>query len=317
VGIIPLIVLGGAVALVWLAVVRARSSEAFQRVTIAPHLAAGARGARRSFLRRIAVAAVAAVVIGVVAFPFGDNAYGLGLLLTPGLMTLAALAVSAAAPRVKVAEPGTRRSGELTRRRPWSFVPRWAFALPVATGLLLLTAIVAFGVTSSPQDDGLYRAIRVESGAYSSTSGPYPGWYYGLPVAALALGIAVLAFVACARIAASPRPTDESLREIDRVMRVLTTRVVMKLSAGTFVVYLGALLFAGGTSTMSAGGQWFDGTYAEVEPWFTLGVVELCVGLVVVVIGAALLLLAVIDVLKAPFATRITQAKVTGQAVTG
>ena len=170
----------------------------------------------------------------------------------------------------------------------------------------MLVAIVGFGVTSSPQQDGYYRAITLASSSYSHTSGPYPGWFYGLPLAIVVALIAVAAAVALARVAASGRPTDESLRQVDRVMRVLHTRIIMKLTTGTFVTYLGGLLVLGGAATLSASNRLQNGVYVGVEPWHTLAPIELWSGVVLILVGLVLLMLAVIDAVRPPFTFRTT-----------
>lgn len=306
-GFIPLVVIIAALALVWLAVARLRSTEAFRRVTVPAGLAPSLHAARRAFRRRAALATTAAVVVGALALAV-DHAmpagYDLVFLLVPALMSLAGLLVIAALPGVPVAESGSQRSADLAPRHPWSFAPAWARVLPATAGVLLLGVIVAFGLTSEAAEDGLFRAIRIDSGAYSSTATPYPGWYYGVPVLIVTVALAIAAATALARVAASARPTHTTLREADQVMRLLITRVIVKLTTGTFIVYLGGLMFMGGRAMSAASGQWFDGSYAEIQPWFTVALTLFCVGLIVVGIGVALLLLAVLDAVTPPFTVR-------------
>ncbi|TFD49857.1 hypothetical protein E3T55_10535 [Cryobacterium frigoriphilum] len=297
-------ILAATIGLIWAAVVRGRASEAFRRVTVPANLAGAVRDARKSFAGRIGIAfaasAVAFSAMNIVHTTIG-NGYGLTWLLTPGLMTGFFLVVVAALPKVLVPEVGAKRSADLARRRPWSYAPAWALVLPAASGLLLLAAIVAFGVTSSPQEDGLDRSLTLTDSPYSNTAGPYPGWYYGLPLALLVALITIAAAVALARVAASSRPTDESLRQVDRVMRVLATRIIMKLTSGTFVAYLGGLLLLGSKAMMSASNQWQNTVYVHIEPWYTLAPVGLITGLLLLVVGCVLLVLAAIDALKPPF----------------
>jgi len=303
-GLIPLAIITAALALVWLAVVRLRHTEAFRRVTVPAHLAPSLHAARHAFRRRGALVAAAAVAVAGLAVGLDQampDPYGLLLILTPALMNLAGLIVIAALPRVPVAESGSQRSADLAPRRPWTFAPTWARLLPTTAGLLLLAVIVGFGLTASGSEDGLSRAIRIDSGAYSSTATPYPGWFYGLPMLLLAVALAVTAATALARVAASARPTDATLREADQVMRMLITRVIVKLTTGTFVVYLGGLMFMGGIALSAASGQWFDGSYAQIEPWAAVAITLFCVGLIAVGIGVALVLLAVLDALTPPF----------------
>lgn len=302
-GLLPLIVIIAALALVGFAVVQYRSTEIFRRLSVPAQLGPSLRTARRGFRRRAVVALAAATVVGVAAVAINDalpGSYDLVFLLAPALMSLAGLAVIAAVPRVHVSETGSQRSADLAPRHPWSFAPAWARLLPATAGGLLLATIVGFGLTATTED-GLSRALRIDSRAYSSTATPYPGWFYGLPVLLAAAVLAVVAAAALARVAASARPTDPTLRDADQVMRMLITRVIVKLTTGTFTVYLGGLMFLGGRAMLSASGQWHDGSYARIEPWATIAVALFSVGLIIVGIGAVLVVLAVLDAVTPPF----------------
>ncbi|PSL37857.1 hypothetical protein CLV49_1464 [Labedella gwakjiensis] len=306
-GVIPLATLVCALVVSVVVIARWRRDDAFRRIVVPAALLDGVATARRFFVGRLAIATAAAGLVGAAAFAVNEglpSALGRVALLAPGLASLTALVLVAAFPAVSIREPGTSRSADLDRRRPWSYAPRWAVGLPVAAGSLVLGAVIAFGLTSSTQEDGQYRAFTVVNGDYTSTSSPYPGWFYGVPIAAMVIAIAVVAVVALTRIAGAPRPTDSGLREIDAVMRMLATRVVVKLTTGTFLLYLGVILAVGGNAMSSASGQWTGEAYARIEPWTTLSLVSILVGLVTVAFGLCFVLLAVLDVARAPSATR-------------
>lgn len=306
-GLIPLVTLASALVVTVVVISRWRRNNAFRRIIVPATLVDGVRSARRFFLGRLTIAAVAAVLVGIAVFLIDERvpaALGRVALIAPGLAALTALVMVAVFPAASIREPDTSRSADLDRRRPWSYAPRWAVGLPVAAGSLVLVAVMAFGLTSSPQDDGQYRAFTVVDGDYTSTSSPYPGWFYGLPIAALVVVLAIVAVIALARIAGAPRPTDPGLREIDAVMRMLATRVVVKLTTAAFLLYLGAILVVGGNAMGNASGQWTGDAYARTEPWTTLSTVSILTGLVIVAFGVGFLLLAVLDAARAPSATR-------------
>ena len=241
----------GAAILVGFAVMKARASAPFRRVVVPGHLAVGVRIARRRSLVRIAIAIAVAVVVGVAGL--GVNAatpdlFGLPLLLTPLAMTCAGFIVIAVWPQVAVAETAVHRSADLIPRGPWSYIPGWSLALTAFSAVLVLVAVLVFGVTSSPQPDGLFRAVQVDALPYSSTAGPYPGWFYGVPIGVMIAGTALVAVLALVRVSSAPRPTDTTLREVDQIMRMILTRVVAKFAAGTFTVYVGGMVFFGGAA---------------------------------------------------------------------
>ena len=142
-------------------------------------------------------------------------------------------------------EAGTKCSADLSARRPWSYALVRALVLPTGAGTLVLTVIVGFGFTSWPQDDGLSRAIRFNSAPHTSTAGPYLGWYDGLPREIVIVLMAVAGVLALARVAASARPTHDPLRQVDKILPVLLSRMIVRVTVGTFIADLDLLLLMG------------------------------------------------------------------------
>lgn len=259
--------------------------------------------AYRRFRRRNAGAVVAGVAAffgcGALNVVFADLA-GIVFTLAPGAAAIAALLTIALVPVSQRVTTG-RRVASLERRTPWSFAPAWTFILVGLASAGVLVSLVLMGFASSCDADGQCRSITVTSGQYVSSSGPYPGWYYGIPLIVVTLALAACTFFALARIAAAPAATDANDIEDDRVLRAVSTAMVTKLSAGALLAYFGIILFAAGICTQSAA-TLGDGT--QVEPIHAVGVFEVATSAFVLVTGMALLLGAIADATRSPFSSR-------------
>lgn len=172
----------------------------------------------------------------------------LGLPLVVAAPTAAAMGLllyAATPPRAVHIEAGQPRSAALERRTWLSVIPRrWLHMFLTVVGLFL--ALVLFcGVTASTDEYGLSRTISFVQPDRSSTGGPYPGWYYGIP-ALIALALLVAAtIIALHRIgstAAFPRLEDSAS---DAHWRRSSAAVVLALSAGA------GLFTAGGVALMA------------------------------------------------------------------
>ena len=121
-----------------------------------------------------------AVVLGVqlLRSVWGSGLYaGVAAGLLPGFFGLVFLAVHALGERTWPRPAGEVRRAHLApRATPRG--PSWLRRLTWAWVGLLATALVAAGLTSS---DGRAVAISYASNAIEST-GPYPGWFYGIPL---------------------------------------------------------------------------------------------------------------------------------------
>ncbi|WP_104135704.1 hypothetical protein [Cryobacterium sp. Y62] len=263
--------------------------------------AAARRFARTILLRNIGVLAVTGVVLGLLNLVNDAQPgwYGLPLMLAPGLAAVAGLLVFALAPTRMVSTGSSKRSADLLPRRPWSYGPAWGFLLPLIAAAAVIAFAIVAGFASSPTPDGSYRSITVGS----STSGPYPGWFYGLPLIGLTVLLAAATLFALGRIASSPR--SESFGELDRIVRVLATRVVMQLSSGALFLYFGGVLLFAGWATTNAATVFAPGdggVVSNVQPAAFIGLSEVIVGLLMALLGGVLVVLSLLDATRQPLA---------------
>lgn len=255
----------------------------------------------------------AAIGVGVIGFTVSagrPDLYGLPAMLTPGVAAIAALLVVSLVRAAPSARRDGVRSADLTPRRPWSYGPRWAFTLPlVGAGAVLAFAVVT-GLTSSRSQDGHWRSISVRP---ESSAGPYPGWYYAVPLMAVTVLLVGATLFALGRNASAPRPSDTLLDTADRQARARTTQMIMKLSSGAMFSYFGGVLFFAGVTTRNAARAWDPLTsgFERLQPQFAIGLVELFAGLAFGLLGLVLVLLSVVDALGLPpsLARSITPAR--------
>jgi hypothetical protein len=172
---------------------------------------------------------------------------GLLAALGPIVAGLMYLAITAAGEASWRPPSGPRRTAHLTRRPLFPRAAPWANRVLWLWVALLAAALLAFGAAAEP--DG--RSIA----GTASTSGPFPGWPYGIPIlvgTALVVGatLGVLALVARRPAVRDTAPDDDSL-----LRTVSATRVVRgaQLSLGTT---LAGVMFLAGTTASNAGRDW-------------------------------------------------------------
>lgn len=241
--------------------------------------------------RRAIIAVVFALVLftAITAIGFAEpQMLGLPLGIAPGLAVSGGLLLFSASVPPRIPQPA-QNSAALSRRYPWSFGPRWAFALPVAVAAAFIAFLVATGITSSPGDDGLYRSISVADANTSSTAGPYPGWFYGLPLIAVTIVLAIATLLALHRVSVTPSLPNAELAELDGRWRSASTLVITKLSTSALLIYFGGTAFIAGNATnnvasrYTATGDTFSVTFRQPE--FAIGVSLQLLGAVLAVAG--------------------------------
>lgn len=173
-------------------------------------------------------------------------ALGLPLALAPMVAATGALLFQVLpGQRAFRASTTTVRSASLKARSPLTYVSKPALWTPVLCTLALTGFLIFTGLTASADDFGLARSLHVETENMGSGGGPYPGWYYGVPLlitAAILLGITLLAQIRLSKIAAFPR-TD--LSDIVRTWRQGLARIVSAISVtGPLLTLSGVTLFA-------------------------------------------------------------------------
>ena len=260
------------------------------------------RRVRLRNLSALAAATLVAAALGTIGLTMVVD-FGRLVLITPILAASAAIAFFALVPATPFREGAGARSADLSPRTPWSFGPRWIFALPAVAAATLI--VVSVGVGLAADADG-----RTISHAYDrggNSAGPFPGFFYGVPVLAAIAVLACVAVIALVRIASAARPSDETLREADAAVRLLAIRVVMKSATSALAVTLGIILLLAGSSTQKVAGglTGFAGSVdVSIPPdgaLVALGMIELGLGVIALVAGVAFLLWAVSDAVRKPF----------------
>lgn len=217
------------------------------RVSVDQYHWSALRSARRRGLISIAVAAGAFLL----ALTSAGTGLGLGAALAPSVAVTAGLLVYAATPAAGK-RVGTVRTASLEPRRWWSFVPPGPALLWGVAAVLLVGSVIWFGNTAVPDSFGLSRAFgRADGVGGSATAGPYPGWYYGVPIAIGALVLAVVTGVGIWRVSLWPALPGPTLEAADSRWRSRSCEVVLLLSAASLWAQLAGIWFMGGQAIRS------------------------------------------------------------------
>ena len=276
----------------------------------------------RSRMRR-AIVISTAVTFGVVILPI--DRWGTALMVAPGIGVVAGLAFISAAPLGRRSRWPDVRHAALAPRQTASFGPRWGFLFPIVTVSSLALFLLVTAATASVDSFGLSRSITVTSEIGSHSSGPYPGWFYALPLLIIALLIIAATLLSVYRIASAPaRGTAETAMFEAAARRSLTKFSLMSATA-VIVFYLGAIAMTAGTAIRSAS-QWTalkpeyindpsklgtppvtgDFLRGVVQPQFAAASTEVLVGLVLIIFAFTLVLLAVEVAVRGPITSRAT-----------
>ena len=188
-----------------------------------PRTAASAR----SHALQIHVAAWCALVVAMVTMAVAASvAQGLdagrisGVVLAAG--GLAFLVVTAFGEITWPRPTGSVRTATLTRRTVRDVAPRpAALLLAIASGLLFLALLVG-GLTALP-DGRSYGRTTVGTGGVTGSwaSGPYPGWFYAVPLA-LAACVILAATLGCLVLIARRPAISDASSTWDLAMRQLS-----------------------------------------------------------------------------------------------
>ena len=227
---------------------RATMPSATTLDAVAPNDARTVQLMFRAEARASTVAAAVTVSVAAMMFVFGHfwaSGHGLPYALAATVAALAGVLTLGLYPRPEW--PTSRRgvtAAELVPRGATSFAARWVFVLPLISSLALLAGLGFAGLYSATDEKGLHRVFQyrslsgwgVEGGQivdvqYNlSTAGPYPGWYYGIPIMIGTLSLIGIVYWSLQRAARAPRPAATGLFAIDNELRTLRTRLVMSAS---------------------------------------------------------------------------------------
>ena len=211
--------------------------------------------------------------------------YGLPFLLAPACFAIGTM-VTLAAVGVPAPARDAPREVDLVARSALRLGPRWSYVAPVAAALAAATFAVVAGATSSPTQDGHWRGFTVQFANGSSTSSPYPGWYYGIPLMIVTALLLAATCAALVRFSSAPLRGTPQDREFAILVRRRLTRFVLLAATGSILVYLGsALTVAGMAISTSSGPNLPDPGDPALH---VLGVALFVVGMLFAVFGAAL-----------------------------
>lgn len=269
----------------------------------------------RSEVRASLTALLVGVVVAALTWQVGTwwpQGYGLAYALAASIGALAGLIAYNLYPRADWEPPaGERAHAELTPRTPTSFARQWVFTLPLATSLSLIVGLVLTGLYSSTDGNGLHRIYQrrslsgwgIENGQvvdvqYNlSSTGPFPGWYYGVPVILSAVLLIVVVYWSLRSIAATARPTSPKLFDADTALRSLRTVFVMATSSAALAAQVAGLLAITGNvlrashmDSVPTADTFAVPDMVAVEPGHTLALIMILSALVIAVTAVVLLI---------------------------
>lgn len=173
-----------------------------------------------------------------------DEPLGRGLALATPLFGIGALLGVLIGELRLPAPPAGERRALVEVRRVRDHLPRGLTAVVTVATALLTTGLLAAGLAGSPDDLGRAgRALVHVSGASTQTRTPWPGSFYGVPLA-IAVGIGLLlAAVTMRRIVGRPRQVSEVTTD-DALRRRSGATVVAAVGVLVAVPLAGVSLFA-------------------------------------------------------------------------
>jgi hypothetical protein len=272
------------------------------------------RGAQGRMLLALVLGLLAAIVVAFIPVRW----YGLGMMLAASIGALVACGLIALLPFPTSRRVANVRMADLAPRTMGMFGPRWGFILPLVSAVFLIAFLVATGMTASGENGGMPREVAVVSSHGYHTAGPYPGWFYGLPLIVVTVMVAIVVLAALHRIAGARGLDTPERRPLDGELRRVLTRFVMLLSATAVIFSLGATMLEAGSALRSAA-QWaelkasiaslmnagVDPSFfppgnslvlGVVQPQYTVGAIGAVVGLVLIAGALTLAILAIASI---------------------
>ncbi|WP_404289801.1 hypothetical protein [Glutamicibacter arilaitensis] len=210
---------------------------------------------------------------------------------------------------------GARVSADLTPRSTGMFGPAWGIIVPGVMLAATIIGLLAAGIASSPDEQGRYRMLHFVSASGArldenmkvtqalsgeGLTGPFPGWYYGIPLLVLLVLAAFLTLWALNINARRPSLRSTSLQGFDNAVRTHNAYVLSTGFSAMLCVQLLPLLVMAATAIYNAGyteifvvGEIYaNGALPETstDPWHAALALTLAgLGLLLLVVGVMLL----------------------------
>lgn len=211
---------------------------------------------RRRVLLALGIGGVAAIACLVLNGTLSAS-YGLPVLIAPACFAIGAVSVIAIVGipiPIPVPVMNAPREVDLASRRPWIFGPGWAYAAPAVSAVAIVVFAVVAGLASSRTQDGTWRGLEIEIGRSSVGGGPYPGWFYGIPLIVVTGLLFTVTCVALVRLSSAPLRGTAEHRAASLLVRRQLARFVLLAGTGSMLVPFGsALTFAGLVLANAAG----------------------------------------------------------------
>ncbi|GAA2719924.1 hypothetical protein [Cellulomonas aerilata] len=252
-----------------------------------PSQAARAAVRHGGTVHAIALASLLAAVVLVppaIARLVAGPAQGVALGLAPATAGLAFAAVQAAGEVTWPRPSGTLRRAPLTRRTVRDVAPRRLRAAAWGWAALALVTLVACGWASQ---DG--RAISRTFADGAASSGPFPGWYFGVPLVAAVL-VVLLAAEGVLRLVARRPSVADADPAWDMALRRLSAHRVLRGTQLVLAWTAAGVLLVAGAALRSVGHAVVPGVASESALHTGLGSGALTLGLAVALTGTVLAL---------------------------
>lgn len=207
---------------------------------------------------------------------------GSGLGLVPAASGLAFVAVLAVGELTWPRPTGVVRRAPLAPRGARDIAPRGLVRLTAAWSLSLGALLVICGAAAD--DDGRSLTWRLSDVA-TSGAGPFPGWFYGVPLGLAALVVLAGCGGVLLLIARRPAVSDTAASD-DAALRRLSAR---RLLGGVQLVLawtLGGCLFFAADSLRRTQGGVFDGVTLGNPVLVAVATLGMCAALAVVIVSA-------------------------------
>ncbi len=274
------VALGGAVGLGVLVLTAVRGPAP------APSEAARAAVRHGAVVHGVALVALVAALVGVpvlAAQLVHGPAQGLGLGLAPATAGLAFAAVQAVGEATWPRPTGQVRRAILVRRTTRDVAPRRLRAATWGWAVLGTLALVAGGLAA---DGG--RSVSRTFPTGGTTSGPFPGWYFGVPLLVAIAVVLLAAEVVLRRVATRPAVADAD-PEWDLALRRLSAHRVLRGAQLVLAWTAAGVLGVGGAALRSVGDA-VPGAAAASGLHVAVGTTALVLALVAAVGGAVVAL---------------------------
>lgn len=247
-----------------------------------PQVREGLQRVRRRFGTCLVLALVV-LVGGVTLNGLVPAGLGVPLALAPGLAASLALLGFASWP-ARPSQGAGPTSASLARREAWSYGSRGLFVTPAVVAVVYLVALAVAAFLASPDDHGLMRAFSQTQGSVFSSATPFPGSFYGAPLAFATVLLAISTYAALRRMAASATILPGAVGNdalVDQRWREIATRIIVRISTAALLGYAGGTFVVAGSAMHRTSDFTVNGGY--LTPWSAAGWVVTGVGLVGVV----------------------------------